>query len=559
MIDDTKLRLLIAEDEGQYHDRKSLLEGPPGQKRPRDRKVVRDQIAEYVASFANAEGGVLICGVENDGTITGHRYPSDQVDTMLQVPATRLVPPQPAGRRVVLDGVEVLVFEVEMSAVAVQVSSDGYPYRIGDTTTQWSEAKINATKERGLIESAEARIATVTLAQLDAALIARAIEGAGLSELAAADYLVRRRLADRRGDVLVIRQAAELLFARADHVIEHPNAGVRVFRVSGTERLTGARHNVQEFPRIEGNLPSVLEQVRTLLGTLIHRSARLHDLFFKEMPEYPTFAWQEAVVNAVAHRDYAIQGQTVEIWLYSDRLVVLSPGALSPEVAIEALREGQSAHASRNPRIARVLADLGVMRDQGEGIPRMFDEMQTSFLRLPEVDLVGGRFSVVLHNEPIFGTHDPAWSTAVRALPLTVSQKRALVGLTDREFANADYRSLNALDRDSAYAELAELVALGHLVAQGAGAGTRYRVQRSVPAAAVDQGPLALLIDRMATAGALRNADYRAAVGVDERAARLAFAAWARAGVVIRSGEKRGTRYAPGPQWPPADLPGYGS
>ena len=148
MIDDTKLRLLIAEDEGQYHDRKSLLEGPPGQKRPRDRKVVRDQIAEYVASFANAEGGVLICGVENDGTITGHRYPSDQVDTMLQVPATRLVPPQPAGRRVVLDGVEVLVFEVEMSAVAVQVSSDGYPYRIGDTTTQWSEAKINATKER---------------------------------------------------------------------------------------------------------------------------------------------------------------------------------------------------------------------------------------------------------------------------------------------------------------------------------------------------------------------------------------------------------------------------
>ena len=99
MIDDTKLRLLIAEDEGQYHDRKSLLEGPPGQKRPRDRKVVRDQIAEYVASFANAEGGVLICGVENDGTITGHRYPSDQVDTMLQVPATRNPPPATAIAR----------------------------------------------------------------------------------------------------------------------------------------------------------------------------------------------------------------------------------------------------------------------------------------------------------------------------------------------------------------------------------------------------------------------------------------------------------------------------
>lgn len=251
-----------------------------------------------------------------------------------------------------------------------------------------------------------------------------------------------------------------------------------MFRVSGTERLTGARHNVQEFPRIEGNLPSVLEQVRALLGTLIHRSARLHDLFFKEMPEYPTFAWQEAVVNAVAHRDYAIQGQTVEIWLYEDRMSVLSPGGAPPDVALEDLRAGRPAHASRNPRIARVLADLGVMRDQGEGIPRMFDEMQTSFLRLPEVDVVAGRFSIVLHNEPIFGTGDPRWSQMVRGLPLSVSQKRALVGLVDREFANAEYTKLNATDRDAAYRELQDLVARGFLEMTGVGAGTRYRVAR---------------------------------------------------------------------------------
>lgn len=551
MIDEAKLRLLIAEDEGQYHDRKSLLEGPPGQKRPRDRRVVRDQIAEYVASFANAEGGVLICGVENDGTITGHRYPPDQVDAMLQVPATRLVPPQPAGRRVVLDGVEVLVFEVEMSAVAVQVSSDGYPYRIGDTTTQWSEAKINATKERGLIESAEARIATVTLAQLDAALIARAIEGAGLSGLPATDYLVRRRLADRRGDVLVIRQAAELLFARADHVIEHPNAGVRVFRVSGTERLTGARHNVQEFPRIEGNLPSVFEQVRTLLGTLIHRSARLHDLFFKEMPEYPTFAWQEAVVNAVAHRDYAIQGRTVEVWLYGDRLEVLNPGTLSPEVELAELREGRAAHASRNPRIARVLADLGVMRDQGEGIPRMFDEMQTSFLRLPELDVIAGQFRLTLRNEPIFQGDDPAWSGQVRDLPIEVSQKRALAALVGRDFANSDYCALNALDRDSAYRELADLVGRGYLETTGTGAGTRYRVLRSAVPHRGATDPIARLDARLREAGFITNADYRAAFGSDRLAATAALTTWSREGVVIREGEKRWTRYRRGPAWPP--------
>lgn len=557
MISEEKLRQYIALDEGQYHERKSLLEGPPGHKRPRDRSSVRQDIAENVAAFANAEGGVLVAGVENDGTITGHRYPPDQVEVMLAVPELRLSPPQPRGRVVVLDGIEILVFEVEMAAVPVRVEGDGYPYRIGDTTRQWSESSITALKERGLIESAEARISTATLAALDDALIARAIEGAGLAGLDPVDYLVRRRLVDRRGDGLVVRQAAELLFAREQHVIEHPNAGIRVFRVNGTERLTGAQHNVQEFPRIEGSIPSILERARTLLDTLIHRSARLHDLFFKEMPEYPTFAWQESLVNAVAHRDYAVQGRTVEVWLYTDRLEVLSPGVLSVEVSLDELREGHPAHASRNPRIARVLADLGVMRDQGEGIPRIFDEMQTSFLRLPELDVVGGQFRVVLRNEPIFRSDDPAWSTAVRAFPLKVSQKRALVALTEREFANSDYRDLNAMDRDTAYAELAELIAAGHVVAAGTGAGTRYRVNRVLPAQPEVSTPLAQLVTRMKTAGFLTNSDYRAAVGVDERMARRALAEWARAGTVVQTGEKRGTRYEPGPSWPPSRLPGF--
>lgn len=551
MISDAKLRELIDVDEGQYHDRKSLLHGPPGRKAARERREVRDEIAEYVAGFANAEGGVLICGVENDGVITGHRYPPDKIDTMLAVPTVRLVPPQAAGRRVEVDGIELLVFEVEMAAVAVRVEGDGYPYRIGDSTRQWSETSINAIKERGLIESAEARVSSATLAQLDGALIARAIEGAGL-DASPVDYLVRRRLADRRGADVVIRQAAELLFARGDHVISHPNAGVRVFRVNGTERLTGARHNVQEFPRIEGNLPSVLEHARTLLGTLIHRSARLHDLFFKEMPEYPTFAWQEALVNAVAHRDYAVQGRSVEVWLYSDRLEVLSPGALSPEVALAELREGHSAHASRNPRIARALADLGVMRDQGEGIPRMFDEMQTSFLRLPELDVIAGQFRLTLRNEPIFRGDDPEWSGRVRELPIEVSQKRALAALVGRDFANGDYGALNALDRDGAYRELADLVGRGYIETIGTGAGTRYRVVRSAVPGPTASDPVSRLDARLRDAGFITNADYREAFGSDRLSATAALGAWTREGIVVREGAKRWSRYRKGPRWPPA-------
>ena len=96
-ISDSRLRELIATDEGQYHDLKSMYEGPSGQKRVRDRRDVRDQIAEQVAGFANADGGVVIFGVEDDGSITGHGYPQEALEKMIAVPSVRLIPPQANG------------------------------------------------------------------------------------------------------------------------------------------------------------------------------------------------------------------------------------------------------------------------------------------------------------------------------------------------------------------------------------------------------------------------------------------------------------------------------
>lgn len=552
-ISETKLRELIAADEGQYHDRKSLFEGPPGKKRPRDRRAVRDQIAEQVAGFANADGGVVIFGIEDDRTISGHAYAVDVIDQMLAVPATRLVPPLVHGYRVVLDGVELLVFEVESAPRAVMVQGNGYPYRVSDTTSQFSEQKINTIKDQGLVESAEARRSSVDVAALDSALLERAREASGATDISVEDYLVRRRIADRIGAAVVLREAAVFLFALRPETITHPNASVRVFRVAGTERLTGAQHNVQEFPRIEGNLPSVLQQARTLLGTLIQRSSRLHDLFFQEMPEYPTFAWQEALVNAVAHRDYGIQGQAVEVWLYDDRFEVWSPGGLPPEVSIDDLRAGVPAHASRNPRIARALADLGVMRDQGEGIPRMFEEMESSFLRLPTLDVVAGRFRVVLQNDPIFRLDDPKWPQSVRALPISLTQKRAMVGLVDREFSNADYGELNAVDRDTAYRELNDLVERGLVQATGSGAGTSYRVVREAVSHSAPNTapPMERIVARMAEAGFITNTDYRDAFDVDRKTAKAALASWVGEGVLVREGNRRWARYRPGDRWPP--------
>jgi ATP-dependent DNA helicase RecG len=258
--------------EGQHFERKSLFQGEPGKKVPRDRKAVRDQIAEYVAGFANAEGGVAIFGIEDDGSVTGHGYPVEVVDEMLRVPSARLLPPLPDGFRVVHEGREVLVFDVPNSDVPVMVVGNGYPQRIGDQTVKAQEPQIRALKAYGLTESWESRPSALDVDSLDRDLLSRAKAGAGYPELDDTEYLLKRKLADRKGAGIVLRRAAELVFSAEP---EHPNASIRLFRVLGTERNVGVHYNVEERPRFEGALPIVLNGAFEVIASLLRKPARL--------------------------------------------------------------------------------------------------------------------------------------------------------------------------------------------------------------------------------------------------------------------------------------------
>ena len=78
-------------------------------------------------------------------------------------------------------------------------------------------------------------------------------------------------------------------------------------------------------------------------------------------------------MNALVHRSYIIGGDHVRVEVFADRLEVESPGRLPGLVRIENIR---STRFARNPRIARALADLGYGRELGEGVNRMFEEME---------------------------------------------------------------------------------------------------------------------------------------------------------------------------------------
>ena len=426
-----------------------------------------------MAAFANSEGGILVLGVEDGGIVTGHRYPRDAVRAILETPCRRLRPAQPAGFVIEHQSKELLVFDVPASDVAVQVDGDGFPLRMGDRTVQASESQIQALKFRGLAESWEALPARLTSDDLERTLLARAKSNAGLAALSDEEYLLKRKLADRRGAGIALRRAAELVFATAGP--DHPNAGIRVFRVIGTERRVGVEHNVEEKPRIEGNLPSVVAAAFAAVESLIRRPSRLRGVRFRDVPEYPEYAWKEAVLNAVAHRDYLVEGRGTEVWFFEDRLEVTSPGGLIPDLTLKELLRLERRHMSRNPRVVRTLVDLGIMRDQGEGIPRMFAEMEGLFLPRPVIDARPREFAVTLRNTPILTEADKGFVSAVEALDLSDAEFRSLLEVyRSGRIDNARLRAIAGLDTLAASALLRRLRDGGLLRLHAAGSASYY-------------------------------------------------------------------------------------
>ena len=346
----------------------------------------------------------------------------------------------------------------------------------------------------------------------------------------------------------VVTNAALLLFGKAPLSRWHPHLDIRFFRVDGTERRHGGSRNVTQLPRVELPIAAAITEAYRVAGQHVRKSEKLHHLFFKEVPEYPDFAWQEAIVNAVAHRDYGDQGRGIEVWFFDDRMEVISPGELVPPVTLDQLREGAPVHSSRNPLIARFLVEAGIMREEGEGVPRMFAEMSESFLRHPEFDVRDVTFRVTLRNTPVFEGPSVEWKQMVERLPLSTPQRRVLLGHPGG-FTNEEYRDLNKVDRDQAYREIQEMVEMGVLSPEGHGRGTTWRVSPELhETRAWLEARVPALRTFFATHEVLKNADYRDLVGVARPVATRELGRLVSQGYLLAEGERRGAQYRPGPR-----------
>lgn len=377
---------LLALRENQWFERKS-------------NRIAARELANALIGFANADGGLLVVGL-SDGVVEGASQVSGQLEAQMQANIDFCHPPVRARAQMVDcvdargEANDLLVFEVTAGEVVHANQKDEVFLRVGD-----ENRRLGFSQRQELLYD-----------KGQASYEARPVEGAGmdlideelLGEYASAVKAPDpTRLMRARGlaDDSELTIAGWLLFARMPQAF-FPEAYVRVLRYRGSERGSGARQQLIEDVRIEGPIPRQLLKAREEVTRLqpIRRALRSSGRF-GDVPLVPEDAWLEGIVNAVVHRSYSMMGDHIRVEIFDDRIEIASPGRFPGVIdlgdPLKAIR------FARNPRIARVCADLNFGQELGEGIRRIFEEMRHAGLTDPAYRQTSGSVELKLLTEPV--------------------------------------------------------------------------------------------------------------------------------------------------------------
>lgn len=216
-----------------------------------------------------------------------------------------------------------------------------------------------------------------------------------------------------------------------------------------------------------GTLPEIVDAARATIFEKLSKQAVLAGFVRKDMPEYPEFAYREAVVNAVAHRDYGLEGSSVQVRLFADRLEVQSPGGLGGHLTVDNLAYEQY---TRNPHIMRLLEDFGYVERRGLGVDHMIQTMTDAGLESPTFEDRGSSFWVTLKRGP----QSPALPDLLR-LGLNDRQARAVAYLhVHGRITNREYQQEFEVSERTALYDLQALVDANLILPVSSGRGRFY-------------------------------------------------------------------------------------
>jgi ATP-dependent DNA helicase RecG len=148
---------------------------------------------------------------------------------------------------------------------------------------------------------------------------------------------------------------------------------------------------------INAALPKAIDQILEFVDKHTFHPARVVGINNIALDEYPQRALREALVNAVAHRNYEDASRKIAVQVFSDRIVVASPGYPPSPLTLAKLRRGNYRPCSRNSVIAQALATMNLMEQRGSGFARMRDTMLNHGLDAPLYGQQDGFFVVTFH------------------------------------------------------------------------------------------------------------------------------------------------------------------
>ncbi len=360
------------ERENQYFDRKSA-------------RIDAKKIARHLIAFANASGGVLAIGIEDDGKIGGfNKVGLHKIDEFKRVVYEYCkITPEAKFQEIVVENKylekdKILLIQIFPSSKRViRSTSDDVYLRIGDQSKKLTHEQVNYLEyDKGERHFEEEIVERSSIEDVDIELLEKykEITKSSLSHL---------EILEGRGLIYEekLTVAGMLLFAK-NPMKFYQNSRIRFLRYEGIKAKTGKRLNLVKDINIDGPIPKIIEEAKEIIASQLRNFETLDDSGkFKKVPEYPEFAWLEGIVNAVTHRDYSQKGEHIKVIMYDDRLEIFSPGKLPNIVDLKNMKYTRY---SRNPIIARVLSELGWVKELNEGVKRIYEEMERFFLKEPE-------------------------------------------------------------------------------------------------------------------------------------------------------------------------------
>ena len=352
-------------------------------------------LSDYFSIFANTspDGGVILIGVEDDGSISGCASASQKhlndlertgdvhcSDAKYDLKTVRVTNKKGAQDTI-------LAIRVFYNDKRVVETNEGHAFiRRGESRRKLTDdEKRDLRNAKGQLDLERESVSLIYPDDFKAGAISSFVsavrEARRIPEKTPIEEVLElRHLGKIQKGKFRPNLACALLFAKDTEEVA-PGCRIRFFRYDGVIEKTGEDYNVIKSEWIEGTVPELISSADKVISTQVREFSRLgKDNKFYSVAEYPRSAWYEALVNACVHRSYALKNMNIFVKMFDDRLVVESPGGFPPFVTPDNIYD---MHQPRNPHLMDALFYMKFVQCAHEGTRRIRDDMKKSGLPEP--------------------------------------------------------------------------------------------------------------------------------------------------------------------------------